>query len=156
MDDRDARQSKPRRWLVLAGGALACYWLALVVGTHYPFPHGIPTDYSDKELHFGAYAGLAFMGAAAWTARWGLRPVGWAIVWVAVVMHGAIDEWTQPPFGRTCELLDWVADVLGASLGMALFLAIAGAVTWAIRRRAKALANSRADKITEAIAKRDQ
>jgi VanZ family protein len=78
---------------------------------------------TDKLLHFSAYAGLAFLVALNWWLR---RPFGWrqGLVAVALVaVYGMVDELTQIPVGRDCELFDWVADLAGSASGVAFFLA---------------------------------
>jgi VanZ family protein len=35
-----------------------------------------------------------------------------------LMLFGAVDEWTQPWFGRDLELGDWAADLCGAVTGL--------------------------------------
>ncbi len=102
---------------------LACYWLTLVVATHIPLPpeEVLPLGSSDKLLHWGAYAVLAFLASLNW-ALW--RPLTWraaALLWASIAAFGAIDEVTQIPVGRQGDPADWIADVAGALCGIALF-----------------------------------
>jgi VanZ family protein len=106
---------------------LVVYWLALFVGTH--MPRGpqelLPKNVSDKLLHFTAYGGLAFLLCLNGSLR---RPLGWrqfAIVLALLAGFGAFDEITQIPVGRDCDILDWIADVTGATLGIGGFLLVA-------------------------------
>jgi VanZ family protein len=52
-----------------------------------------------------------------------IRP--FAITLAICLIYAALDEWTQPFIGRTCELLDWLADAGGAIVGSLIGLAIA-------------------------------
>ncbi len=104
--------------------ALAAYWLALFAGTHIPrVPTALQMPGADKWQHTAAYAGLAFLLVALRSLR---RPLTW---WVALgvagvaILYGALDELTQIPVGRDAEFFDWVADSLGAAIGIALFAA---------------------------------
>ena len=91
--------------------ALATYWLAMAVGTHLPPGPDGPVSINDKLLHFGGYFGLAVLLSVTF------RRLPAAAVVAIAVGYGAIDELTQPPFGRTADVWDWVADFVGASLG---------------------------------------
>jgi VanZ family protein len=118
----------------VAGAVLVCYWLALVAGTHVPAPpHLLVRGVSDKWLHLVAYAGLAFLVCVNWSL-W--RPWNWrhclALV-AALALFGAIDELTQIPVGRECDLADWVADMIGTGLGLTAFVAL-----WLVQRRGSA------------------
>lgn len=130
-NDIPGRLTKPRLWHL----ALACYWLLLVVSTHVPprFP-GLPVHGVDKLAHLGAYAMLAGLAALNLQLAGGYltrRHFRW--MWIAVVMFGAVDELTQPAFGRDASWLDWLADAVGAALGLAVFALVRG---WVLRRRA--------------------
>ena len=114
------------RWKKATGALLVCYWLALFLGTHMPHPPQSIVA-SDKSLHFAAYAGLAFLVSSNWLLR---RALDWRQrirIFVLLAAFGVIDEITQIPVGRQCDLFDWIADVLGILAGSLLFLAIAAA-----------------------------
>jgi VanZ family protein len=76
-----------------------------------PAPEG-----SDKLVHFIAFAALAF--PLARTGRFGLISV-----LIGASAFGAIIELIQPSFNRSADLNDWVADTLGALIGIGLGLA---------------------------------
>jgi VanZ family protein len=110
--------------LFLARGmtlALLIYWLALVVGTHLPSSAVGPVRVTDKPLHFGAYAGLAVLLAGA-VLSYCRGSIGLllALFWV-LALHGALDEVGQLAVrGRSADVRDWAADVLGAAAGLLL------------------------------------
>ncbi|MGD9634034.1 MAG: VanZ family protein [Pirellulales bacterium] len=102
---------------------LAAYALALVVGTHLP-PAAIrvPIERTDKLLHFSAYAGLAFLLAIAWETSTGrLNGRHLRLLWMAIALFAVLDEVTQLLVGRDATAGDWLADVLGAALGLVVF-----------------------------------
>lgn len=115
--------------------ALAIYWLALTVATHWPGAtvNVVPGLRLDLLIHIGAYAGLAGLMALAGVGRaW--RP-GRAVILITG-LAGALallDEATQaiPVFRRTFDLHDLIADVAGAVLGATVGV-------WFTRRRPKA------------------
>jgi VanZ family protein len=100
----------------------AAYAVLLVVATHIPrvdvsFAAGsiVPPD---KLLHFAAYGVLGFLvgllaaGSALNWRQW------FPIVLAAIALFALLDESTQPMFGRAAEPFDWVADVIGAAIGL--------------------------------------
>ena len=122
-----------RRWLFWSYTAL------LLTLTHIPPAQigRIPLHLWDKSEHLMAYAGMALLAlwsmpawprAGTWIALFSRRacPPMDGEVWpraaarmamiaplAFMTLLGAIDEWTQPFFGRACELNDWIADSLG-------------------------------------------
>ena len=70
---------------------------------------------SDKIFHFAAFAVLAFPLAS--TNRFGLTPI-----LIGASAFGAIIELIQPSFNRNAELGDWIADTLGALIGIGIGL----------------------------------
>jgi VanZ family protein len=119
------RNNRLKTWAL---ALLVVYWLALILGTHVPqAPHVLlPKDVSDKLLHLTAYCGLALLICLNWSLR---RPLNWrhgVIVLALLACFGALDEVTQIPVGRDCDLADWYADVIGATAGVGLFLLAAG------------------------------
>ena len=100
---------------------LGCYWLAIFVGTHLPSSLGKLPDVNDKLLHLGAYAGLAFLLAAALTAC-RLKHGTLLITLVVAAVYGCFDELSQKLVaGRTADVADWAADVFGAGVGALAF-----------------------------------
>ena len=99
---------------------LACYWLALAAGSHWPrlqlFP---PPDHEplfqpDKGLHFVAFAVLAFLMVKAGIAGRG-RPAAGTLVWVAVIglVYAGLDELTQTFAQRQVTFSDFTASAMG-------------------------------------------
>lgn len=109
----------------LALWVLVVYWIALFIGTHVP-PSDVPNlgRHGDKVLHFGAYAGLAFLACSLfWARAWPLR----ATVLLVVPMllgYGVLDEFLQMFVGRNAEVWDWVADTIGVLIGTSTFVVV--------------------------------
>ncbi|MFM8414415.1 MAG: VanZ family protein [Planctomycetota bacterium] len=120
----------PRRRLARPLAAVtAAYTLVLVFATHYPRPEELlgPNPPSDKTLHFAAYGLLGLFVAATLAAagRWSRAAAG--LLFIALAAFAALDEATQPLFGRSAEPVDWVYDVIGIAAGIT---AVAVARTW--------------------------
>lgn len=100
---------------------LLVYWPSLFVLAHIPIPQVVrQADLSDKTLHFLAYFILVFL-------LWGtVRPyerVNWrrATVWIilaVVVWYGVIDECLQGYAGRSPDVMDFAADLIGAGASL--------------------------------------
>jgi VanZ family protein len=109
----------PRFWQV----ALAGYWLALFISTHLPIvrlasSHGT----TDKFVHVAAFTGLSILLAITWRLSAGrLRGRDLVSVWALVMLYGALEETTQPLMNRTASHIDWLADAIGATLGLAIY-----------------------------------
>ncbi|MDR0456003.1 MAG: VanZ family protein [Treponema sp.] len=75
----------------------------------------------DKLQHFLAYGALGFaVGLWAFPSFWKRRPaLALLLATLAGSAYGAIDEFHQyfVP-GRECDVWDWIADTLGAFLGV--------------------------------------
>ena len=110
----------PGRLLRPLVGLTIAYTLVLVFATHYPKPEDLlgPNPPSDKTLHFLAYGTLGMLAAAALAAsgRWSPRTV--AALAVGLAAFAAVDEATQPWFGRSADAWDWVWDLLGLAIGI--------------------------------------
>ncbi len=101
---------------------LVVYWLALFAGTHLPaMPQVVPVSISDKLMHVLAYAGLSFLLAMVFAERRPIALVLYMQLLALVAIYGVVDEVLQTLVGRDCELGDWVADVIGAGVGLACF-----------------------------------
>jgi VanZ family protein len=123
--DADTDMKNLRR---IAWGLVILYWGALFALTHTPpdrAPHP-PSFLGDKGSHALAYLVLTFLlGFTLWTFGLGRRSRLWPwITLAAVLAYGAVDEWTQIIVGRDCELLDWVADGIGAAVAVLLLAVV--------------------------------
>jgi VanZ family protein len=82
-------------------------------------------SFGDKAVHLLEFAGLASLLTHAATATWPTRSA-WRLVAVVTLIAtawGVLDEIHQSFVpGRSADLLDIVADQLGAWLGVSLFL----------------------------------
>lgn len=100
---------------------MLCMYVGLAVTlTHVPRVPSELNGYSDKSLHFVGY--FAY-GAFLYTAM-GLTLPRQRFVWLIVLLilagWAALDELTQPYFGRDCDILDWRADMIGVTAAVAL------------------------------------
>ena len=102
-----------RRWLFVMTVAYTCL---LLTATHLPPRHMPNTHVNDKIEHFTAYAILTtLLQLTLWPNR--RKPfLVLAMVLVGVLVFGALDEKTQPAFGRDCDIHDWYADTTGATI----------------------------------------
>lgn len=113
---------------------LAVYWTAAFVVTH--LPPFLPKDEDDgpdplvgpdKVVHFVGFAILAWLLVRVLPERW---PLAWrnaATVGICAA-YGVFDELTQPPFGRTADANDFLADMLGVAAGLLVFRLRSGSI----------------------------
>lgn len=102
------------RWLPHRRGVLLGIWIVLAILTHIPVPQSAPQIRNlDKLIHLLIYFPL---GLLLPTCRVRGCQSGWVCVLV-IALYGIIDELWQIPVGRTASVLDWLADLAGASLG---------------------------------------
>lgn len=102
---------------------LAAYWLLLFIATHTAGSRlPLPLNLWDKAQHFVAYAGLALLASVVLgQSRWSPK-IRYLTVLFLAVGYGALDEWLQAFIpGRNPDLLDFFADVLGATCGIAVY-----------------------------------
>lgn len=103
------------------------YTLVLFTATHLPSVPTFSYSWSDKVEHFGAYAMLTFFVLLGWELTIGvLQAKHYFAVWLAGTLYAAIDEVTQIPMGRTCDINDWASDVLGIVAGLLVFVWMRG------------------------------
>jgi VanZ family protein len=117
----------------LSSALFALYVIAVFVGGCVRLPSGSGGNNTDKFQHaaaFGLMAVLAMQMRRAQRPETALSRLGLE-GWMLSATFGAILEFVQAfiPY-RGCELLDWVADGLGAALGVALMSLL-------LRRRAR-------------------
>ena len=99
--------------------ALATYWLAIFVGTHLPSPHQVPVlPANDKLLHTVAYLILALLLAAHCAQNRSLAVADYGKILGILLLYAIVDELVQIPVGRQASIADWMADGLGAILGL--------------------------------------
>lgn len=120
-----------KRWALLALLVmLASYWLLIFVATHLPvqkLPHtGVGND---KLQHLVAYAGLTFLLTIVWRLARNFRWREVPLMLLVPATYGVLDELTQSLVGRTTDLKDWVADCIGAVIGL-----VAGLLVYAMLR----------------------
>jgi VanZ family protein len=102
-------------------GLTIVYWAGLFVLTHLPLPKLPYVPVADKTAHFVSY-GLLAVGVIV-SLRLRDRGGGGdpAVKVLAVLLvYGVVDELTQIPVGRSCEMADWYADAAGAAAGVVL------------------------------------
>lgn len=122
--DRSDPPASPQRMQTVrryVGWTTLAYWGALFVATHIPLPPLPATGAgSDKVAHLASFAGLGFL-SALWLALVGkLTVVGTLLLLGVLAGYGAVDEWLQQFVGRFTDFDDWVADVSGAAIGVAI------------------------------------
>jgi VanZ family protein len=111
-----------RRWK-LAIVALAVYWPTLFILAHIPIPGKVrDAGVSDKVLHFLAYLILVFL---FWIVLNPNRKVCWRkaaswLVLLIMLVYGIMDELLQGYWGRSCDVMDLVADLAGVFAGLIL------------------------------------
>jgi VanZ family protein len=125
---------KARLW---AWGPVVVYAVAIYIfssRSHFPLPRSVWRF--DKLLHAGEYAGLAVLGLRALRFEGFKRAALWAVLGSS--LFGFSDEVHQyfTP-GRSSEVFDWVADTVGASIG------VAWAMLWSRRTRRNGSAASK-------------
>jgi len=97
---------------------LFMFWL-----THMPIAVKAGFTLQDKVFHFTAFMTLTYLLLFSWEFSIGiLQPKHYFAVFLFCTLYGAIDELTQTPFGRVCDFWDWLADVVGTLVGLALYL----------------------------------
>jgi VanZ family protein len=113
----------------LLAAATAAYSVVLVAATHYPKPEEFlgPNAPSDKLLHFMAYGVLGLLAAATLLAYGRWNPRSSLKLLVALALAAIVDEATQPLCSRAADPLDWVFDVIGLAIGIALIASLAWA-----------------------------
>jgi VanZ family protein len=109
-------------WQHFIRRALPAYWIFLFCVTHFP-RLALPATpvRSDWLAHAVAYGLLALL---LWKFVESFRPrLGPHFAWAAAALlaaYAALDELTQPLAGRSAEFGDWLADMLGVAVVLAL------------------------------------
>jgi len=110
--------SQPKRLALIL---LGLYWPGFFILAHIPIPMAVRrAGMSDKTLHVLAYMLLAFLLGTAVSPD---RRLSWRrlrswLVLVGVLGYGVVDELVQARVGRTADLHDYLADVVGCFIAM--------------------------------------
>jgi hypothetical protein len=100
------------------------YWVGIFILAHIPIPKLVyKAQVSDKALHFLIYLILVFL---FWFAINPSKKVNWrkaSVWWVFLItaVYAIIDELLQGYVGRSCDAMDFSADLVGAFTGLILF-----------------------------------
>jgi len=100
------------------------YLITLFTFTHIQIPQVVyRANVFDKWLHFLAYMNLFFL---LWFSFFPDKRANWRklavwLIFLGAVISGAADELSQPYTGRTCDILDFVADAEGIFGGLVIF-----------------------------------
>jgi len=111
----------PPRRRKLALTLLVLYWPTFFIVSHIPIPDLVRgAGLSDKTLHFLAYMVLVFL---LWSTVRPYERVNWLkapawLILVVVVWYGVADELLQAKVGRTADVKDFAADVVGVLAGL--------------------------------------
>ena len=107
---------------------LVIYWLLLITATSLPAADLPSIGTIDKVNHFIAYFGLSVLLTLCFlfqTKYDFLYKKAFLISFLIVIFYGVIDEVHQLFIpGRMAEILDWLADVGGALIGILLVLVL--------------------------------
>ena len=97
--------------------AVLC-WVSVTVLSLLPGEDLPATSLSDKQEHFIAYASITLLYSLGWR---NIAPWRWAI---AAGCYGVLIELAQNLTTRTPDVLDAVANSLGASIGLLLVVSL--------------------------------
>ena len=120
-----------RNWIWIFPFFVAATIVWLSSRSSYPFDVSLPPPF-DKLAHMAAFGVLAGFTEIALRRTHPDMPVvrRLSVILIGVAIFGASDEIHQyfVP-GRSCDLYDWMADVVGGALGLGLASLPLGAVT---------------------------
>jgi VanZ family protein len=114
--------SRLRLAALVARYASVLLLLAMFIGTHMPGRIAPGFSISDKLIHASAFMSLTLSLLISWELSAGvLQPQHYFAVWLFCTLYGVFDEITQIPVGRSCDGLDWLADIGGILVGLILY-----------------------------------
>lgn len=108
-----------RAWLAVA------VWMAVtVILSTFPVEDLQPNvPDADKIGHAAVYAVLGFLCAVAWHRHGSSQPAAAERSMGLVLLYGALMEFLQSHVGRDPSLGDWIADGIGAMVGIGFWKA---------------------------------
>jgi len=100
--------------------SLIVFWVGEFISTHIPQDKIPSIGASDKICHGTAYIILACLFWLVLTSR--ATPLGkkLLIISTALAIYAAFDELTQPIVNRHVSIHDWLADVIGVAIALAV------------------------------------
>ncbi len=105
---------------------LAIYWIILLVLTTLPGRDLPKTGINDKIEHFTAYFFLGFLLSLTLLFQNKYYKIKKYFAFFAgfiIALYAALDEIHQLFIpGRDCDIFDWTADMIGASIGILLII----------------------------------
>jgi len=113
----DKKEQKQKRYIYIA---LAVYWVILLIATSLPSPSLPDIKGGDKLHHFSAYFILTTLLAVTFLQanKPLFRKYAFILAVLTAAVYGLVDEIHQSLIpGRSCEFMDWVADLGGAVTG---------------------------------------
>lgn len=113
------------------------YWVAISTLSLVSFTNDIPEikiPYIDKIAHFSFYLGLNFLLLTTLFVLGKDRCQNIMSVTLIAILYGAVIELIQPITGRSCEVLDIVANSMGAISGVLLFIPMKRVIKSAITK----------------------
>ena len=119
---------------------LIIYWVVLLIATTLPGKDVPDIGVSDKIEHFSAYAVLTVFICLTYMFQkkiklFSVHPFIFSVL--TVMLYAAIDEFHQIYIpGRTCDIRDWTADLIGALAGITFVMII---IRINIERKIKAI-----------------
>jgi VanZ family protein len=108
-----------RRWVPPLLWAVFILVLTSIPGSAVPDVGDVPSG-TDKLVHGTIYGILGFLTARALREPGARRPWRhYLLALLGIAVLALLDEWHQTFIpGRDMDLFDWVADVVGATIGM--------------------------------------
>jgi len=110
---------------------LVLLWAGAFTLTHLP-PPAVPNFHAgDKTLHLVGYAGLASAFGVTMLAFGVERRRRLMLLFAIMLTYGAVDELTQPWFGRTADIVDWLHN----AAGVVIAAGVVEGVAWMVGKR---------------------
>jgi VanZ family protein len=117
---------------------LIIYWLILLVATSLPGKDVPDLHVSDKLEHFSGYAILTIYLTFTLLLQNKfkfIRHNAYPLTILLVALYGALDELHQIFIpGRSCDILDWTADVSAACFGVLIVFIMVKVVRYGLKR----------------------
>lgn len=121
-------QRSGRAWASFDVVVAVAYAIVIFVVGSLPGVPAVTQDVSDKVQHTLGFALLAWLWCRALPRlrpAWALGRIAVSSAAITLLIGGALELWQGLLVYRSCELLDWVADGVGAAIGVGVYAALA-------------------------------